>query len=327
LNHFVLTLGASAPYLGLPVVTTLEAARANLGALPGSSFQAGIVNYGATAAPPLAQKQFVNRWFASTFDLHYDERRPTTPMNPLTAAGGVVPLEAYARITAGVNSATVARDYPYTWAAMVQRSLPLADPNPGTASPQTYRPAPTDRTKPYQFDGTVRLLGFHKRNLSRPYLAIHGCFFEGSRRVTLTWDNAALIPPGKLPTIKRGVWLCEATITGGRETGLYGGGVLSRHRRSMNFYRVVEVGDPKVVGSRIYQTVDIDRPASDCDGRYFNPANTLETGDQRPTPDGLLSGATIDYFVPPVWPIVDPVVAQRITFYSVIIFDGLEYVF
>jgi hypothetical protein len=372
------------PHLGIPLATTEEIVRLQSGAAGsttvGNWFLEGFSSVAANVAPSSAQQSMILHRFGSPSDVRYDEGNPVLPANPRVQEPAVAngirtvrPYAARAPFGPGLTAATAERDYPFTWAMAVQR--PLVD-EPGAEYAVAGQPWPpagtfpwTSRREnrvtfqgisvyrkpgldaPYTFGGTVRYLCFHKRNLSRPYQAIEGCFYEGSRRVTLSWPSNGTTPAPFGPRVKRGTWLCEMTITGGRVSGFYNDGAAGtrreQYRQSMNFYQVVDVEDPVVIGSRIYQMVNIDRAVSDANGRTYNSSNVTSNlnADVRRAPIALNASPDSPQDNHPCetpgsprlapstwWPILDGDISgasptKRIMYYPVIIFDGLEHVF
>lgn len=364
----------AAPYCDVAVVTTFEV----LATLPG------------TSAPlsPLAKLErdlLKSRWFASLSDItfldqeslgqtknpssqeylagyadrpqtiHYFEPTPADPATSLTA--NAVPL------------ATAERSYEYTWAAMIQRRLvsdvrdDVVNPTTGAITnpmtPEVARPNPESR----DLSGRLAIMCFYRRNLENPYTVIEGCFYNGSRKVTLSWPAGGVATP----EIGFGTWLCEMSVSRdiasgacNRHTGVYPrldgdpnngfATYVKRHyRRSFAFYKVIEVvGEPEVIVdvnglARYYMEVMVDRTAKGYPLRYarMNAANTAQLF------DGADARPIDPYFVPQ-WPIVDPkigstsptpspyaqqyddetnVTQNRVQYYPVVIFDGLREVF
>ena len=271
------------------------------------------------------------RWFSSTSDLQYSSDTPGQLQNPSSSDSNSLVVQNYyeglpvnrSQPLAPNNPilATASRSYEYTWAAMFQRKL-VTDP---LGIGAVARPNPNDR----EFRGKVSIMCFYRRNLQQPYTVIEGCFYNGSRRATLSWPSNY----GSAPTINIGTWLCEASVgrstwpTGdlllgscgaisGRYTGLdldssSGSNVIKRkriYRRSYSFHQVTDVTEPLISGNRVYVQVTLARPALGFPLRYQNPATGFVGGqsgqDERgidPYPATVPTGMTVF----PSWPIVD----------------------
>lgn len=323
----------------------------------------------AYPTPPLDREIVKTRWFSSTSDLQFSSDTPGQLQNPsgsdyLTGTNPLVVQNYYEGIgvAGGAPSltnpvrATASRSYEYTWAAMFQRKLVV---NPLGA---VARPNPNDR----EFRGKVSIMCFYRRNLQQPYAVIEGCFYNGSRRVTLSWPAAY----GAAPTINIGTWLCEASVSRSTLPGAadpmyascaaitakypqtidvpasFGGYPVKRvYRRSYSFHQVTDVTEPQAIGSRIYVQVTLARPAIGFPLRYQNPLS-LAIGAQ----SGQDERGIDPYPATPTWPIFDTsgvtiapnfddetncsqadrtgiARADYSLYFPVIIFDGLREVF
>lgn len=303
---------------------------------------------GTLPAPPLSplakfeRDLLKSRWFASLSDITFlDQESLGQTKNPSSRAylTGNTSLSTphYFEPTPAtpgasfhnepVPMATAERSYEYTWAAMIQRRLvpdirdDEVDPttrqitNPGT--PEVGRPNPESR----DLAGRLAIMCFYRRNLDNPFTIIEGCFYNGSRKVTLSWPAAGV----STPEIGFGTWLCELSVSRdipsgacNRHTGVYprldGAPIdpdpltddyvsfVKRHyRRSFAFYKVLEVvGDPEVgPDGRYYLEVMVDRAARGYPLRYARLVNgnlIIDGADTRPR----------DVYRIPTWPIFDP---------------------
>lgn len=292
------------------------------------------------------------RWFASTADVNYISDVPGQPTNPSSQdflEPSVPPLtpQYYLEAVPGDTTTpltatnppslsnpvrlTAQRDYEYTWGAMFQRRL--VPPKEGGANePMVARPSLSDR----EFRGKLAILCFYRRNLQQPYRVIEGCFYTGSRVVTLSWPSTLTAP-----TVNVGTWLCEASVSrsttpqslsgvnpdpllGSTATlsGLYVDddpakvvdylapplgtipSIAGRriYRRAFSFHRVSGVGEAveDAVSGRTYLQVTIERPAVGFPLQYQNPATGL-IGAQSGQDDRPIDA----YTTPASWPIID----------------------
>ncbi|MBX9653822.1 hypothetical protein K2Y11_09425 [bacterium] len=280
--------------------------------------------------PPLDRELVKTRWFSSLYDVQYSTETAGQLQNPsgsdyLTGTNPLVVQNYYVGIGVGGGAptitnpvrATASRSYEYTWAAMFQRKL-VTDPlRVGSVA----RPNPNDR----EFRGKVSIMCFYRRNLQQPYTVIEGCFYNGSRRATLSWPTAY----GAAPTINIGTWLCEASVSRSSAsdvlqgscsaiTGQYSNSIpadLARkmpnnksylvkriYRRSYSFHQVTDVTEPQMDTStnRVYVQVTLARPAIGYPLHYQNPTSGL-TGAQS---DQDERGIDL-YPAVPTWPIFD----------------------
>lgn len=344
------TSGAMAPFGDIAVLSLSEVTL-----LPPS--------FGTNA--PLDRDMVKTRWFSSLSDVQYSTETVGQIVNPSSSdymtGNQLSPQNYYEAIGVGGGApttsnpirATSSRTYEYSWAAMFQRKLVADSVTTGVAA----RPNPSDR----EFRGKVSILSFYRRNLQQPFSIIEGCFYNGSRRATLSWPNG--YPAA--PTINIGTWLCEASIS--RSTvndaligsfaaitaqypqtldlpATYGGPVKRIYRRSYSFHQVTEVTEPQMLGNRVYVQVTLARPALGYPLRYQNPG-TLAIGSLSGQDDRGID----PYPAVPTWPIFDRSVGIAPNFddetncsqadslgiartdyspyFPVIIFDGLREVF
>lgn len=345
-----LTSGNMAPFGDIAVLSLSE-----ITLLPPS--------FGANA--PLDRDMVKTRWFSSLSDVQYSTETVGQIINPSSndymASNPLLPQNYYEPVsingkvpsTGDPIHATASRTYEYSWAAMFQRKLISDSATTGVAA----RPNPSDR----EFRGKVSILSFYRRNLQQPFSIIEGCFYNGSRRATLSWPNG--YPAA--PTINVGTWLCEASVS--RSTvndalngsfaaitaqypqtldipATYGGPVKRIYRRSYSFHQVTEATEPQIVGNRVYVQVTLARPALGFPLRYQNPG-TLAIGNLSGQDDRAIDL----YPAVPKWPIFDRSVGIAPNFddetncsqadslgiarsdyspyFPVIIFDGLREVF
>jgi type II secretory pathway pseudopilin PulG len=269
-NYYSTYIGGTPPYLDVPIVTTQR----------------------VWNLPAASVKPYLYRWFADSGGVQFDPRNPVVPLN---AYRGTALTQDY--LVAG-TSQTAQRDYDYSWALMLQQNIDFDVSTPLVVG----QPAGWNSTD-------LKVLCFYRRNLSVPVKVIEGCFFENSRKVTLSWPIAA-----PTPTIKRGTWLCEASITGGKVSGTYTSAPAGQrqYRQSFNFYRVAAVEPIQSASGRNYQVVDIEGFPQGYEGRE----STL--GDSRSLPD---------LYAAPTWPLSNPVAIDTVMYYPVAIFDGLEWVY
>jgi len=280
-------------------------------------------------ATSLDRETIKTRWFSSLADVQYSNERIGQITNPsasdyMAAGGTPLIVQNYYQPLGSVDNtkplstsnpirATASRTYEYTWAAMFQRKLVPDPTNVGL----TGRPNPADR----EFRGKVSIMCFYRRNLQQPFTIIEGCFYNGSRRATLSWPNGY----SSAPTINVGTWLCEASVSRSTYSDAYLNGSFAAisgvyqtptgpldavanpvtgkkrlYRRSYSFHQVTEVTDPVIIGSRVYVQVTLARPAIGYPLRYQNPVSLAI---------GALSGQDdrgIDnYLAVPTWPIFD----------------------
>ncbi|QDU60294.1 hypothetical protein Pan216_11330 [Planctomycetes bacterium Pan216] len=275
------------------------------------------------------RRAYLTRWFSSPGDIQYSEANPIVPLNPNAATSSTIDAFDFARrdFTASPPTTTATRDYPYSWAVMLQRDLE-PDPTPMTIGVPTGVPGGSYPGNSYDipvarppinggFSGKTNILCFYKRDYINPVTIIDGAIFNGSNKITLSWTTAT-----ERPEVKRGTWLMEASVSrdsstnaGNRSTGDYGTGVTSHYRRDYGFYRVVEAREPQLSSGRWFQEVLV----SPTPTGYPTSHNE---GDLRVT----------DAWQTPVWPIVenastDVVATSSNTaptrFYPIVIFDGL----
>lgn len=301
-----LTSGNMAPFGDIAVLSLSE-----ITLLPPS--------FGANA--PLDRDMVKTRWFSSLSDVQYSTETIGQIINPSSsdymASNPLLPQNYYQPVsingkvpsTGDPIHATASRTYEYSWAAMFQRKL-VSDP---TGLGLIARPNPNDR----EFRGKISILSFYRRNLQQPFSIIEGCFYNGSRRATLSWPNG--YPAA--PTINVGTWLCEASISRSTATESVTPGLLGSfaaisgkyamdvpspyspkriYRRSYSFHQVTEVTEPQIVGNRVYVQVTLARPALGFPLRYQNPG-TLAIGNLSGQDDRGID----PYSSVPIWPMFD----------------------
>lgn len=278
-------------------------------------------SFGANA--PLDRDMVKTRWFSSLSDVQYSTETVGQIINPsssdymasnpypLLPQNYYQPVSVNGKVpsTGDPIHATASRTYEYSWAAMFQRKL-VSDP---TGLGLIARPNPNDR----EFRGKISILSFYRRNLQQPFSIIEGCFYNGSRRATLSWPNG--YPAA--PTINVGTWLCEASISRSTATESVTPGLLGSfaaisgkyamdvpspyspkriYRRSYSFHQVTEVTEPQIVGNRVYVQVTLARPALGFPLRYQNPG-TLAIGNLSGQDDRGID----PYSSVPIWPMFD----------------------
>lgn len=310
---------APAPYAGIRVLSTAECL--------------GIAGF-APFPNPAARQAYMTRWFAMPGDLAFDDQNPVLPFNPRKQA--VVPpvdILDYARWNyAAVQSPTASRTFPYSWAFMIQRNLDT-DPDPNVAGGNQIVARPPMNGD--YADAKIRYLCFQRRNPNAPVVIIEACIFDGSSKVTLSWPTAGVTAP----TIRRGTWLMEASITRNTNvallpapapanstnlaSGTYNPGgvpgapanVPLRFRRDFEFYRVVDYSDAVVVGGRFQQVVQV---------------SPLPSGYPTTSAVGDLRAADPYPGAPVSWPLNTNAVGgtpNQAIFYPVVILDGLQEVY
>ncbi|MGL5094278.1 MAG: hypothetical protein ACRDD1_01725, partial [Planctomycetia bacterium] len=291
----------------------------------------------------IPMQNYIYRWFYSAEDMHFEKTNPAIPVNP--ARLGSPSPTSFANVffdnagTIETNTVTAWRTYVYSWALMVQREIPGVVKAPGPRLSVPSGSSPNDK---------AHLLCFHRRNLSKPFVTCDGCFFNGSRRATLSWPATS-----EKPNVKRGDWLCEASITGGLPRAFYsyasaarptgpgaglpgewppgplGGPVEFFYRQAYTFHQVADFDDPvfnEYGDSRFNQQITLVETANkhqwdDFEGRSWDSST--------PPRPGSADERRADQFQTPNWPVTAANVADQgfRQWYPVILFDGLEHVF
>lgn len=253
------------------------------------------------------------RWFSSLNDIIYSSRNPVSPANQF-GENGFPSVTNYTNTWFGDNSATsingvdsttwttCQRQIIYTWAVMIQRALDpdptQGEPNWSDSSKMVDPVIPRPGRNSNVANTRLAYLCFARRNPSRPYQVVEGCIFFRSRRVTLAWPITA-----ERPNVKKGTWLCEASITGNKVTGAYNLAKptdISYHRQWFAFHQVSEVREPRLM------------PAGTMDNTVDYLAMDVIV-DKTPQEQGdyLRAHSLVDYRLPdtyrkPLWPYFFP---------------------
>jgi hypothetical protein len=276
---------------------------------------------GGTIASPSTRDQFIRQHFFGQDEIHTEWNLVTAPYNPNRLQATPLPGWRYVRsadsnsptnpttlqppghgaaVSAGSppqNYNTASRNDAYSWSFVVRnRNLQTqpangppqlnGDPGPnglGYATPPASGPGPYLVPKPQDVtNDNITVMVFNKRSIGRGYHLVRGCLFNGSSALTLCWDPTVVT---EAPSIRRGTWLMEATLSPGlRDTTVgpaarggpaplpetsflmsalppTGSSGYVKYRHAVEFYRVASVQEPVLsqTDGQMYQVVDLEQ--------------------------------------------------------------------
>jgi hypothetical protein len=244
--------------------------------------------------------------------LQHDVKNPALPFNPSRIVAGTSTIGLNDYLVGSAAYTTAFRDYNYSWALMLQHTL------------GNYTGAEcADHGFAADLNNAANwaILCFYRRNPLASVRVIDGCFFNNSRKATLSWPIGA-----ETPQIRRGTWICEASITGGKVSGTYAAAPNERrYRQAFHFYRIASVEPAQQLSTGSYSSSPRNYQVVELEGGTAGDYDRISSaGDARsPLPDVYTTPTwPLSVTSPATFPLVD-----QVTFYPVLLFDGLEWVY